>query len=157
MCSIEALLKRVQKNAKLPHINTVVDLGNAFSVKYELPLGAHDIDKLEGNLEIRFSVKNDSFLGLGETEKESVPENELVYVSENTVKTRRWIWRQSDDGKITEKTCNVFFPIDGFKNVNDKEVVALRDNLASFLKSELGCENIKTGFVDIENNEISLE
>ena len=28
MCSIEALTKRVQKGAKLPHINSVVDLGN---------------------------------------------------------------------------------------------------------------------------------
>lgn len=33
MCSIEALTKRVQKSGHLPHINPVVDLGNAFSLR----------------------------------------------------------------------------------------------------------------------------
>ncbi len=33
MVSIEALAKRVQKSAALPHINPLVDLGNAFSLR----------------------------------------------------------------------------------------------------------------------------
>lgn len=156
MCSIEALLKRVQKGNKLPHINTIVDLGNAFSVKYEIPLGAHDIDKLEGNLEVRFSKENDTFLPLGETDTENMPTGELIYASSNTVKTRRWIWRQSNDGKIEENTQNVFFPIDGFKGINDKQVLELQDELVEFLASELGCKDVKTGVVDKENNEFVI-
>ena len=156
MCSIEALLKRVQKGNSFPHINTIVDLGNAFSVKYEIPLGAHDINKLEGDLEVRFSKENDTFLPLGETELENMPTGELVYASLNTVKTRRWIWRQSNDGKIEETTQNVFFPIDGFKGINDKQVLKLRDELVEFLASELGCKDVKTGFVDEENGEFVI-
>ena len=156
MCSIEALLKRVQKGNHLPHINPIVDLGNAFSVKYEIPLGAHDIDKLESDLEVRFSNDNDTFLSLGETESETMPTGELVYASSNTVKTRRWIWRQSNDGKIEETTKNVFFPIDGFKGINDKQVLELRDELVDFLTYELGCTDIKTGFVDNKNNEFLI-
>ncbi len=156
MCSIEALLKRVQKGSKLPHINTIVDLGNAFSVKYELPLGAHDVDKLEWGLEVRFSKENDTFLPLGETETENMPTGELVYASSNTVKTRRWIWRQSNDGKIEETTQNVFFPIDGFKGINDKQVLKLRDELVEFLTSVLCCKDIKIGFVDKANNEFVI-
>lgn len=156
MCSIEALLKRVQKGNSFPHINTIVDLGNAFSVKYEIPLGAHDIDKLEGDLEVRFSKENDTFLPLGETVAENMPTGELVYASLNIVKTRRWIWRQSNDGKIEETTKNVFFPIDGFKGINDKKVLELRDELVEFLISELGCKDVKTGFVDKENNEFVI-
>lgn len=119
MCSIEALGKRVQKGHALPEINSIVDLGNAFSLKYVLPMGAHDIGKLDGDLEVRFSVEEDTFLPLGETEAEKPGAGELVYVSSHTVKTRRWIWRQSDDGKITEDTKDVFFPIDGFLGKND--------------------------------------
>ena len=156
MCSIEALLKRVQKGNSFPHINTIVDLGNAFSVKYEIPLGAHDINKLEGDLEVRFSKENDTFLPLGETELENMPTGELVYASLNTVKTRRWIWRQSNDGKIEETTKNVFFPIDGFKGINDKQVLKLRDELVEFLASELGCKDVKTGFVDEEHSEFVI-
>lgn len=156
MCSIEALMKRVQKNAALPHINPIVDLGNAFSVRYLLPMGAHDIDKLCGDLEVRFSKAGDSFLGMGEEEAESMPEGELVYASGSTVKTRRWIWRQSEDGKISGETSHIFFPIDGFKDVNLGDVLAARDGLARFIEEEFGCE-AKTGLVDREHNEFIIE
>ncbi len=151
LCSIESLMKRVQKSGALPHINTVVDLGNAFSLNYGLPMGAHDVDKMEGDMEIRFSTAADHFQPMGETETENMPEGELVYVSGNTVKTRRWVWRQSEDGKIGPDTCNVFFPIDGFKGVNEETVIKVRDELARLLKEDFGCE-VFTGFVDKDNN-----
>ncbi len=156
MCSIEALTKRVQKTAKLPHINAIVDLGNAFSLKYLLPMGAHDIRKLEGDLEVRFSSKADHFLEMGADAPEAMPDGELVYVSGHTVKTRRWIWRQSDDGKITEETTDAFFPIDSFENVGVEAALKARDELALFLRDEFHCE-VKTGFVNRENNSFSCD
>lgn len=147
MCSIEALAKRVQKGGQLPHINPVVDLGNAFSIQYLLPMGAHDIDRLEDGVEVRFSTTADHFLPMGAGEAEAMPDGELVYVSGHTVKTRRWIWRQSDDGKITAETSHVFFPIDAFRGVNEDQAVQARDELAALLQKEFGCE-VVTGFVD---------
>ena len=155
MCSIEALTKRVQKGGALPHINSVVDLGNAFSLRYQLPMGAHDIDKAEGDIEIRFSTPEDHFLPMGETELEIMPEGELVYVSGHTVKTRRWIWRQSDDGKITEETSHVFFPIDGFADVDKDDVLKARDELAELLVREFKC-SIKVGFIDASCNSMEI-
>lgn len=155
MCSIEALTKRVQKQAHLPQINPIVDLGNALSVKYKLSMGAHDIDKLEGDLEVRFSTPEDEFLPMGETEKETMPEGELVYVSANTVKTRRWIWRQSDEGKIEGSTCHVFFPIDGFEDVSKEDVLSARDEIAAILEKEYGAKII-TGYVNRENPSIVI-
>ncbi len=156
MCSIEALTKRVQKTGELPSINPVVDIGNAFSLKYLLPMGAHNIHNFEKDMEIRFSTEEDTFLGMGEKEPETMPYGELVYVSGNTVKTRRWIWRQSEDGKITDKTGYIFFPIDGFEDVNRENLLKARDELAEFLKNEMYCE-VRTGYVDKENNEFIIE
>lgn len=153
MCSIEALGKRVQKNNKLPHINSIVDLGNALSLKYQLAVGAHDIDKMNSDLEIRFSTKNDNFLPMGESESEIMPEGELVYSSGNTIKTRRWIWRQSDDGKITEYSNHIFFPIDGFSSVNKKSMLEAQKELIDILKSEFTCD-VKVGFLDKNNNKL---
>ena len=156
MCSIESLMKRVQKSGALPHINTVVDLGNAFSLTYQLPMGAHDVDKLEGDIQIRFSTPEDHFLPMGETETETMPAGELVYVSGHTVKTRRWIWRQSEDGKITGDTGHVFFPIDGFRDVNGAAVLTARDALARLLAEDFGCQ-VATGYVDSGNNFFDFE
>lgn len=155
MCSIESLLKRVQKNKSLPVINSIVDMGNLFSVKYRLPLGAHDIKRMEGDFEIRFSREDDRFLPMGSQETESPDENELIYVSGNTVKTRRWMWRQSEDGKITEETSDVFFPIDGFIGINEDEVIKLRDELADFIEKNYDIK-VKKGYIDSENREFDI-
>lgn len=158
MVSVEALAKRVQKSGALPHINPLVDLGNALSLHYELPLGAHDIDRMEAcGIAVRFAQAGDSFLPMGEEQREAVPEGELVYVSGQTVKTRRWMWRQSEDGKLRPDTARVFFPIDGFASVNGDAVLKARDALAAFLKGELGLEKVLVGWVDREHPEMAIE
>lgn len=147
MCSIEALLKRIQKQGQLPSVNPVVDIGNAFSVKHQLPLGAHDIDKMPADFQLRFSLPEDRFLPMGEEAAEVPETGELVYVSGHTVKTRRWMWRQSEDGKITEQSANIFFPVDGFTGINEKEVLLLTERLAEFLQENCSCQTIR-GFVE---------
>ena len=158
MVSIEALAKRVQKNGALPHINPLVDLGNALSLRHEVPMGAHDIDKMEPcGIAVRFAGEGDTFLPMGEEAVEVMPEGELCYVSGHTVKTRRWMWRQSEDGKITAETSHVFFPIDGFASVNKDAVLAARDALAAFLTDELGLDKVIVGYVDRDHTEMAIE
>ena len=48
-CSAEALLKRVARGDELPAINRLVDLYNAISVAYALPLGGEDADEVGGD------------------------------------------------------------------------------------------------------------
>ena len=155
MCSIEALLSRVAKKKGLPHINPVVDAGNAVSVKYRLPLGAHDIDSMGGDIEIRPARPEDTFIPFGSTEVENPDVGEMVYVSGGEVRTRRWTWRQSEKGKITEGTTSVFFPIDGFSDVNKEDVIKARDELAALLEAQFGCRVI-TGLVDKNSPEFSF-
>ena len=153
MCSIESLTKRVQKKKELPHINNIVDLSNAISIKYTFPLGAHDIDTLQGDMELRFTTTEDTFNPLGEDVIETLEDNEVAYVSNHIVKTRRWLWRQSNDGKTTEKTTNVFFPIDGFAEFKD-EILQARDELAEYLQ-KLGAKT-ETFYIDKDNTEINI-
>ncbi len=70
MSSIEALCKRVAKGTPFPKINPIVDIGNAMSLRYILPMGAHDIRKLAGDLTVRFARPEDHFLPFGETAQE---------------------------------------------------------------------------------------
>ncbi len=153
--SIEAMLKRVQKGHLLPSINSAVDLSNLVSMKYLLPMGSHDMDALTGNIAVRFSRESDVFLPLGESEEESVEAGDLVYCDEMRIRTRRWIWRQSDVGKITEDTRRIFFPIDGFANSNKEAVLAAAEELEALLKTHFHCET-KRGFVDREHPESIL-
>ncbi|MGE5380896.1 MAG: B3/4 domain-containing protein [Methylocystaceae bacterium] len=147
MSSIEALLTRISKKKGFPSINPLVDLGNAVSIKYHLPLGAHDLATVGDSLSVRFAEPGDYFIAFGETETEYPDSGELLYVSGHEIRTRRWIWRQSEIGKITEETNTVLFPIDGFSGVNKNEVLAARDELAGLLQSLFQCE-VVSGFID---------
>ena len=151
------MLTRVSKKKGLPSINPIVDIGNAMSLKYYLPMGAHDIDTIAPqDVEVRFSRDGDKFIPFGETEPEILDAGELVYAVGDKVRTRRWIWRQSEEGKIVESTKNIFFPIDGFKNSNYDNLMAAREELASLLKEIFDCE-IKVGFIDKDNREFEID
>lgn len=156
MSSIEAMLTRVSKNKGLPNISPIVDIGNTVSLKYIVPLGAHDIETLDGDINVRLSKCGDIFIPLGCEESEVLEEGELIYSVGDRVRTRRWIWRQSEQGKITNESKNIFFPIDGFSDKNYDGVIEARDELACLLKEIFSCE-IKIGFVDKNKTEFKID
>ena len=151
MCSIEALLTRIAKGKGFPHINAAVNLGNAVSIKHRLPMGAHDLDTIEDGLDVRLAEEGDTFIPFGSTEEEVPDVGEAVYACGHEIRTRRWTWRQSERGKITENTKAILFPIDGFSGVNAAEVQAAADELVALLKKYFGEGlEIETGTVTKE-------
>jgi DNA/RNA-binding domain of Phe-tRNA-synthetase-like protein len=155
LCSIEALFTRISKGKGLPHINPIVDLGNAISLKYTLPIGAHDISNTNTNICLRFSTAQDHFTPIGSSETETLDIGELIYVTGHQVRTRRWTWRQSDIGKITNDSSCIFFPIDGFTDINKENILKARDELAKQLIDTFNCE-VEIGFIDSSNMEMNF-
>lgn len=172
-CSIEALMDRIAKGKGMPHINPAVDLGNALSLKYRIPIGAHDMYSFtredgsgrgaaDAGIYIRPAQSDDHFrpFGAPEGEFDDPEEGEIVYVSGNEVRTRRWTWRQSEQGKMTEKTSAVFYPIDGFSDLNLDVVKDVRREFTEllanyFAKSGSRC-TVATGLVDKDNMRIEF-
>ncbi len=154
MSSVEAMVKRVSKGNFLPSINSIVDLVNIISLKYILPMGAHDLDVLEGEIAVRFSREGDVFIPLGEDTAEILENGELIYADAKRVRTRRWIWRQSEIGKIDENSENIFFPIDGFQS-NKEKVLRAADELALLLKKYFNCKTQK-GVININQQEMDI-
>ena len=154
MCSIEALTTRVVKTKKLPNINAIVDIGNTLSIKYLIPLGIHDIDKLTDDIMIRPANENDKFIPFGSTDTEIPDLGEIVYVSGNDVKTRKWTWRQGENGKITEEVKNVFIPLDCFDE-NKNDMLELQSEFKVILEEKFGAE-VSIGIIDKDNKELEF-
>ena len=110
--SIESLLRRALKGGPFPRINPVVDLYNAVSLKYLLPMGGHAIPPLEGDISLCFAQGAESFAPMDGGEVENADEGEVVYKDDNEVLTRRWVWRQSNKDRVTVDTSSLFIPID---------------------------------------------
>ena len=113
-CSLEALLSRTVKGQDLPAINRLVDLYNALSLKYLLPVGGEDWDCLESDLHLTFARGNEPFLVLQEGQEQvTYPEvGEVIWVDEGGVTCRRWNWRQGMRTRLTEVTQAVYFVLD---------------------------------------------
>lgn len=155
-CSAEAMYKRLSKGKDLPNINPLVNLNNAVSLKYGIPMGTHKLDGMQNDIVMRFSEDGDSFIPLGKTEVEAPDAGEVVYASGHEVRTRRWTWRQSELGKIDDQTRDVFFPLDGFKGINDDKVDQAAADLVQQLKDIFGVEAV-SGHVDRQQKEFSWE
>lgn len=153
--SIEALAKRTAKKPELPVINKVVDLVNALSLKYVLPMGAHDLDVLPGDIEIRFARAGDIFIPFGGTEPEPVDVGEIVYATGNQIRTRKWVWRQGERAKVVPESTRLFFPIDAFYGVTDQAARGARRELAALLEQYCGAKTREL-WVDRENPSVDL-
>ena len=172
-CAIEALMDRIAKSKGMPSINPAVDLGNAISLKHKIPIGAHDMYTFvradgtgrgaeDAGIEVRPATAEDHFrpFGAPEGEYDDPEAGEIVYVSGHEIRTRRWAWRQSEQGKMQESTSAVFYPIDGFSDLNLDEIKAAMKEFTElvanyFAKSGSRC-TVATGIVDKDNPRIEF-
>ena len=132
-----------------------VYFGNAVSLKYTLPMGAHDLGGGSEDICIRLARPGDSFLPFGGDTEEAPDSGEVVYAVGDQVRTRRWTWRQSEHRKITAASSDIFFPIDGFTDFNRERVIAARDELQALIMRIFGCE-AAAGLIDAENPSMEL-
>ncbi len=113
-CSVEALLSRVLKGQSLPNINRVVDIYNAVSIKYNLPAGGEDLDKLTGDLVLKFADGSEPFVNIQNGEEiVSYPDKgEVIWADPGGVTCRRWNWRQCLRTALVKETRNAYFVLD---------------------------------------------
>ena len=116
--SIEAMARRVLRGDPLPSINAIVDIGNVISLRYLLPAGAHAIDLLTGDINLRLADGNEDFVALG-SQDGAAPEHplpgEVIFAEGNTVLTRRWVWRQGSHTLTLPESTMIEFNIDGLQ------------------------------------------
>lgn len=63
--SSEALLRRVRRGEPLPRVNSLVDVANVISVRLQVPVGLHDLARVEGSLRVRTGHEGEAYAGIG--------------------------------------------------------------------------------------------
>jgi DNA/RNA-binding domain of Phe-tRNA-synthetase-like protein len=120
--SIEAMARRALRSDPLPSINTLVDIGNAVSLRRLVPTGGHSIDVLAQDISLRPAKGDETFTPFGSDEPESPLAGEIIFVEGNTVLTRRWTWRQANHTLMLPATKAVEYNIDGLPPIPVAEV-----------------------------------
>jgi len=113
-CSADALMTRLRKEGRLPSINPVVDLYNAISVRYAIPIGGENIAAYVGCPRLTRARGTESFdtIKEGEPFTEAVPAGEVIWADERGVTCRRWNWRQGIRTRIDDKTHQIWFVLE---------------------------------------------
>lgn len=103
-CAAESLLRRMRTHGDLPRLHPLVDLGNALSMRWAVPVAIIDLDRVQGCLRVTRAVgeeEHETFAGVIEH-----PEpGEVAYVDDaGHAHSRRWCWRQSARSVISPAT-----------------------------------------------------
>src|SRR5919108_749106 len=103
----EALMRRFRREGALPRLHPLVDLCNAVSLAFALPVAVFDLDKIAQHLEVRYATGAEEYLAFsGETEAPAP--GEVVFVdAANQVHARRWTFRQSLRSAVGQETTQV--------------------------------------------------
>lgn len=95
-CSASALRKRVLKDGSLPPLDPVVDIYNAISIRYAIPVGGENLAAYSGAPRLTIAEGSEPF----DTVKEGQPAveypdaGEVIWRDDIGVTCRRWNWRQ---------------------------------------------------------------
>lgn len=108
--SVEALAQRVLQGHNIPDIGHIVNIYNAISLKYLLPVGGEDRDSLKSDLIFSKSTGKEPFIVGKDT---TYPKKgEPIWLDSLGVTCRRWNWRQSSRTQISNNTRNAYFVLD---------------------------------------------
>jgi lysyl-tRNA synthetase class 2 len=154
-CSVENLYRMILEGIELRHINNIVDIYNYISIKHMIPVGGDDIDKVDGDITLKFAIGNEPFTKLNSQEIENPKEGEIVYTDDKEVLCRRWNWRECDKSKMTEDTKNVTLVVEGLPPVTKQEVKTILKELSELVQRFCGGE-IKTFILDHAMPEVEI-
>ena len=132
-CASEALLRRFRKDGSLPSIHPLVDVCNAVSLAYAIPIAAFDLDQVTGNLTVRRATGTETYATFaGDTE---TPEpGEVIFADDaGHAHARRWTNRQSGRSAIRPETHVVLIVSEAMHDTGQHDVNALREELREAL------------------------
>ena len=104
-------MKRVMRDGCLPSVNAVVDLYNAVSLRFAIPVGGENIDAYRGPPRLMCAKGDEIF----ETMQSGMPviekpePGEVIWRDDLGVTCRRWNWRQGTRTRIEPSTRNMWF------------------------------------------------
>lgn len=154
-CSVENLYRMILSGIELKHINKIVDIYNYISIKYMVPIGGDNIDKVDGDITLKFAQGNEPFVELNSQETKNPKSGEVVYVDNKEVLCRRWNWRECDKSKMTEETKNVALVVEGLPPLTKEEIEQIINELASLVQKFCGGE-VKNFILNENNSEVEI-
>jgi DNA/RNA-binding domain of Phe-tRNA-synthetase-like protein len=131
----EALLRRFRKEGSLPRIHPLIDVCNAASLAFAIPVAVFDVSEVAEHLEVRYATGDETYLSLsGDTEHPDV--GEVVFAdAAGRAHARRWTNRQSRTSAVRDTTTAVLIVAEAMHESARPDVERLTAAIADELRA----------------------
>ena len=134
-CASEALLRRLRKEGAIPPLHPLVDICNAASAAFAIPVAVFDMSAITGRLEVRYAAGDEEYLTFsGQTEHPSP--REVIFADQaGQVHARRWTNRQSGLSAVRSSTAAVLIVAEALHDSASSDVPRLIAAIAGELNA----------------------
>jgi DNA/RNA-binding domain of Phe-tRNA-synthetase-like protein len=134
-CASESLLRRFRKEGSLPALHPLVDLCNAISMAYAIPVAVLDAAQITGPLEVRYATGDEEYLTFAGDTEHPAP-GEVIFADQaGQAHARRWTNRQSGRSAVRPTTSTVLIVAEALHDSAPKDVPDLIATLAAELQT----------------------
>jgi DNA/RNA-binding domain of Phe-tRNA-synthetase-like protein len=137
-CAAESLLRRFRKEGALPELHPLVDLCNAVSLAFAIPVAVFDTSRITGDLEVRYAAGDEKYLTFsGEVEHPGT--HEVIFCdSAGQAHARRWSNRQSGLSAVQHSTTAALIVAEAMHGSAPSDMRDLTTALAGELRALWG-------------------
>ncbi|MGX7877007.1 B3/B4 domain-containing protein [Mesorhizobium sp. ORM8.1] len=145
-CSAHALKKRVERDGRIPSINPVVDLYNAVSLRFSIPVGGENFDAYVGKPRLTIAEGMECFHTVlnGEAVVENPSKGEVIWRDDLAATCRRWNWRQGTRTRLETVGGRMWFILESLAAMPERALEDAAKMLVSGLRELApGCKVYK--------------
>jgi DNA/RNA-binding domain of Phe-tRNA-synthetase-like protein len=133
-CASEALLRRFRKEGELPRIHPLIDLCNAISLAFAIPVAVIDVSQVADFIEVRYASGTERYLAFS-GEWEHPDAGEVIFAdADGRAHARRWTNRQSALSAVRDTTTTALIVAEAMHAAASSDMVRLLDTLAGALR-----------------------
>jgi DNA/RNA-binding domain of Phe-tRNA-synthetase-like protein len=132
-CAAESLLRRFRKEGSLPRLHPLVDLCNAVSLAFAIPVAVLDVARVSWPLEVRYAAGDEDYLTFGGEIEHPAPAEVIFADQAGRAHARRWTNRQSGWSAVQDTTTAVLIVAEALHDSAADDVLELTTALAGEL------------------------
>jgi DNA/RNA-binding domain of Phe-tRNA-synthetase-like protein len=134
-CASESLLRRFRKEKSLPQIHPLIDVCNAISLAFAVPVAVFDVSEIAEYLEVRYAAGDEPYLTFsGEIENPNA--GEVIFAdAAGRAHARRWTNRQSGYSAVRDTTAAVLIVAEAMHSSALADIQRLTDTIAEELNA----------------------
>lgn len=134
-CASESLLRRFRKEGQLPRLHPLVDLCNALSLAYAIPVAVFDVAKIGSYITVRYATGDETYLTFADETEHPVTGEVIFSDMAGRAHARRWTNRQSALSAVQDTTSAALIVAEALHASAAADVPELLDTIAGELEA----------------------